>query len=60
MKRFADLSACIAKELKVKETILDGEIVALDGSGQAGVLQLDETGMPSRLLRLRYSLAERP
>ena len=32
MKRFADLSACIAKELKVTDAILDGEIVALDGT----------------------------
>ena len=47
MKRFADLSACIVKELKVKDAILDGEIVALDGSGQAGFLQLDETGIPA-------------
>jgi len=28
MKRFADLAALIAKELKVKEAVLDGELVA--------------------------------
>ena len=31
MKRFSELASCIAKELKVKDVILDGEIVALDG-----------------------------
>jgi bifunctional non-homologous end joining protein LigD len=30
MKRFSDLAACIGKELKVKDAVLDGEIVALD------------------------------
>ena len=29
MKRFSDLSSCVAKELKVTDAILDGEIVAL-------------------------------
>jgi len=33
MKRFNDLSGSIAKELKVTDAILDGEIVALDGDG---------------------------
>jgi len=33
MKRFNDLSACIAKELKVTDAVLDGELCALDGSG---------------------------
>ena len=40
MKRFTDLSACIAKELKVKDAILDGEIVALDGSGRPAFYSL--------------------
>ena len=40
MKRFSDLAACIAKELKVKETILDGEIVALDGTGRPAFYDL--------------------
>lgn len=40
MKRFADLSACIVKELKVKDAILDGEIVALDGSGRPAFYSL--------------------
>ena len=34
MKRFADLAALIAKQLKVKDAVLDGEIVALDGTGK--------------------------
>jgi bifunctional non-homologous end joining protein LigD len=33
MKRFNDLSACIAKELKVTDAVLDGDLCALDGSG---------------------------
>ena len=57
MKRFADLSACIAKELKVKTAVLDGEIVALD-SDAGPFLEFNETAMPSDLLGLRYSLAE--
>ena len=40
MKRFADLSACIAKELKVNDAVLDGEIVALDGSGKPAFYDL--------------------
>src|ERR1051325_10416687 len=40
MKRFADLSACIAKELKVTDAVLDGEIVALDGSGRPAFYSL--------------------
>jgi ATP-dependent DNA ligase len=34
MKRFADQAACIAKEVKVKDSVLDGEIVALDCAGK--------------------------
>ena len=40
MKRFSDLAACIAKELKVKEAILDGEIVALDSGGMPAFYDL--------------------
>ena len=40
MKRFADLVACIAKELKVNDAILDGEIVALDGTGRPAFYDL--------------------
>jgi ATP-dependent DNA ligase len=34
MKRFTDLAACIAKELKGNDAVLDGEIVALDRAGR--------------------------
>ena len=34
----------LAKELKVSDTILDGEIVALDGAGKPGFLQFDGSG----------------
>ena len=34
MKRFADLAALIGKQLKVKDAVLYGEIVALDGTGK--------------------------
>jgi bifunctional non-homologous end joining protein LigD len=40
MKRFADLSACIAKELRVKDAVLDGEIVALDRAGRPAFYDL--------------------
>ena len=41
MKRFSDLAACIDKELKVKDdAILDGEIVALDGTGKPAFYDL--------------------
>jgi bifunctional non-homologous end joining protein LigD len=40
MKRFSDLAACIAKELKVKDEILDGEVVALDGAGRPAFYDL--------------------
>ena len=40
MKRFADLTACITKELKVRDAILDGEIVALDGAGKPAFYDL--------------------
>jgi len=39
MKRFSDLSS-IGKELKVKEAVLDGEIVALDGDGMPAFYDL--------------------
>ena len=56
--RSTNLAALLAKRLKVKDAVLDGEIVALDANGKA-FLWLDEARLPSRLLRLRYSLAER-
>ena len=40
MKRFNDLSACIAEELKVANAVLDGEIVALDGNGRPAFYDL--------------------
>ena len=40
MKRFADLAARIAKELKVKDAVLDGEICALDGDGKPAFYDL--------------------
>src|ERR1051325_3643850 len=40
MKRFTDLAACIAKELKVNDAVLDGEIVALDGAGRPAFYDL--------------------
>jgi ATP-dependent DNA ligase len=40
MKRFADLSACIGRELKVTDAVLDGEIVALDASGRPAFYRL--------------------
>jgi ATP-dependent DNA ligase len=47
MKRFGDLSACIAKELKLKDAILDGEIVALDGSGRPAFYSLMKRECPA-------------
>lgn len=40
MKRFGDLAACVAKELKVTSAVLDGEIVALEGSGRPTLYDL--------------------
>jgi bifunctional non-homologous end joining protein LigD len=40
MKRFNDLASSIAKELKVTDAILDGEIVALDGTGRPAFYNL--------------------
>ena len=40
MKRFNDLASLVAKELKVKEAVLDGEIVALDGTGKPAFYDL--------------------
>ena len=40
MKRFTDLSACIAKELKVTDSVLDGEVCALDGYGKPAFYHL--------------------
>jgi bifunctional non-homologous end joining protein LigD len=40
MKRFNDLSSSVAKELKVRDAILDGEIVALDGAGRPAFYDL--------------------
>jgi ATP-dependent DNA ligase len=40
MKRFSDLAACIAKEVNVKDAVLDGEIVALDRTGKPAFYDL--------------------
>jgi hypothetical protein len=40
MKRFTDLATCIAKELKVTDAVLDGEIVAVDGNGRPAFYDL--------------------
>ena len=40
MKRFTDLSGCIAKELKVTDAVLDGEVCALDGDGRPAFYDL--------------------
>jgi len=40
MKRFTDLSACIAKELKDTDAVLDGEVCALDGDGRPAFYNL--------------------
>ncbi len=40
MKHFNDLSGAAAKELKVTDAILDGEIVALDGNGMPAFYDL--------------------
>jgi len=36
----SDLAACIAKELKVKDAILDGEMAALDSAGRPAFYEL--------------------
>jgi bifunctional non-homologous end joining protein LigD len=40
MKRFKDLSELLAKDLKATSIILDGEIVALDGTGKPAFYDL--------------------
>ena len=40
MKRFGELAACIAKEIKVKDAVLDGEVCALDGTGKPAFYDL--------------------
>jgi ATP-dependent DNA ligase len=40
MKRFNDLSTSVAKDLKVTDAILDGEIVALDSGGMPAFYDL--------------------
>jgi bifunctional non-homologous end joining protein LigD len=40
MKRFEDLRASLGKELKVKNAVLDGEIVAIDESGMPAFYDL--------------------
>jgi ATP-dependent DNA ligase len=52
MKRFDDLCAAIRKQLKIKSAVLDGEIVALDESGNAGLLSFDAETTPSDLFCL--------
>ena len=59
IKRFTDLSACIAKELEVKDAVLDGKSARLMATA-GPPLRFDETAMQGRLLRLRHSLAEWP
>lgn len=59
MKRFTDLSACIAKELKFTDVVLDGEVCALDGDGRPAFYDLMKRNCKSGLLRIRYYLVER-
>lgn len=59
MKRFSDLSSCVAKELKVTDAILDGEIVALDGAGRPTFYDLMKPQCQPVLLCLRHYLVER-
>ena len=40
MKRFNDLASLVAKDVKVSSVVLDGEIVALDGTGKPGFYDL--------------------
>ena len=40
MKRFDELAGIIAKEVRVKDAVLDGEIVALDDSGMPAFYDL--------------------
>jgi len=40
MRRSSDLAACGARELKVKDAILDGEMVALDSAGRPAFYEL--------------------
>ena len=58
MKRFNDLASLVAKDVKVSSAVLDGEIVAVDGTGKPAFYDLMKRQCPSRLLCIRYSLAE--
>ena len=40
MKRFNDLASLVAKDVKVSSAVLDGEIVALDGTGKPAFYDL--------------------
>lgn len=40
MKRFEDLCSALARELKVKNAVLDGEVVAIDESGMPAFYDL--------------------
>jgi bifunctional non-homologous end joining protein LigD len=40
MKRFNDLASLVAKDVKVSSAVLDGEIVALDGTGKPAFYNL--------------------
>ena len=40
MKRFNELASLVAKDVKVNSAVLDGEIVALDGSGKPAFYDL--------------------
>jgi bifunctional non-homologous end joining protein LigD len=50
MKRFGDLAAALAKELKIKDAILDGEICAVGSDGKPAFYDL---------MKRRYYLVER-
>jgi bifunctional non-homologous end joining protein LigD len=60
MKRFNDLSGSIAKELKVTDAILDGEIVALDGDGLPAFYDLMKRRCQAVYYAFDIYLAERP
>lgn len=56
MKRFNDLSSLVAKDVKVSSAVLDGEIVALDGTGKPAFYNLMKRQCQAVLLCIRYSL----
>jgi hypothetical protein len=60
MKRFTDLSACIATELKVTDAVLDTEVCALDGDGRPAFYDLMKRQFQAVYYVFEYSLAEWP